>query len=105
MDEAVGFVNLAHPFNPEWLDMGLFCPTIVIMEGNQADHRPGGTGSPDRSNIMNTKTITISGGFHNAGEITIRAKIDPRGGILISEGQAKKINKSICAASRVVSAE
>jgi len=54
---------------------------------------------------MNTKTITISGGFHNAGEITIRAKIDPRGGILISEGQAKKINKSICAASRVVSAE
>lgn len=43
-----------------------------------------------------TKTITISGGFHNAGEITIRAKIDPRGGILISNGQAKKIRSHMC---------
>jgi len=43
-----------------------------------------------------TKTITISGGFHNAGEITIRAKIDPRGGILISERQSRKISNHMC---------
>ena len=46
--------------------------------------------------MTKTKTITMSGGFHNASEITIRAKIDPRGGIVLSEGQAKKISNHMC---------
>jgi len=45
---------------------------------------------------MSTKQITISGGFHNAGAITIRAKIDPRGGIVLSQGQAKRIGSHMC---------
>ncbi len=46
--------------------------------------------------MTKTKTVTISGGYHNASEITIRAKIDPRGGIIVSEGQAKKISNHMC---------
>lgn len=46
--------------------------------------------------MTKTKMIAISGGFHNASEITIRAKIDPRGGIVLSEGQAKKISNHMC---------
>lgn len=45
---------------------------------------------------MSTKQITISGGFHNASGITIRAKIDPRGGIVLSQGQAKRIGSHMC---------
>lgn len=43
-----------------------------------------------------TKSITISGGFHNAGEITVRAKLDPRGGIVLSQRQAKMIGNHMC---------
>lgn len=42
------------------------------------------------------KQITISGGFHNAGAITVRAKIDPRGGITLSQHQAKRIGDHMC---------
>ena len=45
-----------------------------------------------------TKTIefTVSGGFHNAGEITMRAKSDSRGGISLSTGQAKRLGNHMC---------
>lgn len=46
--------------------------------------------------MSKTKQITISGGFHNAGGITIRAKIDPRGGITISPAQANRVGKHMC---------
>jgi hypothetical protein len=46
--------------------------------------------------MSKTKQITVSGGFHNAGDITIRAKIDPRGGIKLSAGQAKRIGSHMC---------
>lgn len=46
--------------------------------------------------MSNTKQVTISGGFHNAAEITIRAKVGPRGGILLSQGQAKRIGNHMC---------
>ena len=46
--------------------------------------------------MLKTKMVTISGGFHNAGVITVRAKIDPQGGFMVSEGQAKKISKHMC---------
>lgn len=46
--------------------------------------------------MSTTKTITVSGGFHNASEITIRAKVDPRGGIKVSVGQAKRLGRHMC---------
>ena len=46
--------------------------------------------------MKTTKKITIGGGFHNASEITIRAKIDQRGGIVLSQGQAKRIGSHMC---------
>lgn len=45
--------------------------------------------------MCKTKKITISGGFHSVGEITIRAKLTSRG-VTLSEGQAEKINKHMC---------
>lgn len=49
--------------------------------------------------MTTTKLITISGGFHNVGEIAIRAKIDPRGGIALSKGQSRKIGNHMCGMS------
>jgi hypothetical protein len=46
--------------------------------------------------MTKTTTITVSGGFHNADEITLRAQIDPRGGIKLSEGQAKRLGDHMC---------
>ena len=46
--------------------------------------------------MSTTKQITISGGFHNAGEITLRARVDPRGGIKLSEGQARRLGRHMC---------
>lgn len=46
--------------------------------------------------MSNTKQITVSGGFHNVGDITLRAKIDPRGGIMLSAGQAKRLGDHMC---------
>ena len=46
--------------------------------------------------MKTTKKITIGGGFHNAGAITIRAKIDPRGGIILSPAQAKRVGNHMC---------
>lgn len=46
--------------------------------------------------MTTTKKITISGGFHNAGAITIRAKIDPRGGIILSPAQARRVGNHMC---------
>lgn len=46
--------------------------------------------------MSNTKQITVSGGFHDADEITIRAKVDPRGGIKLSQGQAKRLGDHMC---------
>jgi hypothetical protein len=46
--------------------------------------------------MSNTKTITVSGGFHNADDITIRAKVDPRGGIKLSQGQVKRLGDHMC---------
>ena len=43
-----------------------------------------------------TTLVTVSGGFHNAREINIRAKVDPRGGIKLSEGQAKRLGNHMC---------
>ena len=41
-------------------------------------------------------TVTISGGFHNASDIVVRAKVDTRGGIKLSTGQAARINRHMC---------
>lgn len=46
--------------------------------------------------MANTTLVTVSGGFHNAGEINIRAKVDPRGGIKLSDGQAKRLGNHMC---------
>lgn len=46
--------------------------------------------------MSNTKQITVSGGFHHAGDITIRAKVDPRGGIKLSAGQVKRLGDHMC---------
>jgi hypothetical protein len=43
-----------------------------------------------------TTTVTLSGGFHGASDITIRAKVDTRGGIKLSTGQADRINSHMC---------
>jgi hypothetical protein len=43
-----------------------------------------------------TIAINISAGFHNAVAITVRAKVDPRGGIKLSTGQAARINRHMC---------
>jgi len=47
--------------------------------------------------MTTTKTISVSGGFHNIrASVTIRAKIDPRGGAMLSQAQAKKIGNHMC---------
>jgi hypothetical protein len=46
--------------------------------------------------MSHTKQVTVSGGFHKADEITIRAKVDPRGGIKLSQGQAKRLGNHMC---------
>ena len=46
--------------------------------------------------MTNTVTFTVSGGFHNASEITMRAKVDPRGGVVLSQGQAKRLGDHMC---------
>lgn len=46
--------------------------------------------------MSNTEIITVSGGFHNVNEITIRVKVDPRWGIKLSQGQNKRLGKHMC---------
>lgn len=43
-----------------------------------------------------TRRVTVSGGFHNAPEIALRARPDPRGGIQLSTGQAKRLLRHMC---------
>ena len=40
--------------------------------------------------------VTISGGFHNAPNITIRPKVGPNGEIILSAGQASRIYRHMC---------
>lgn len=42
------------------------------------------------------KTITISGGFHNRPEITIRARTSDDGRLALSAGQVDRIWKHMC---------
>ena len=46
--------------------------------------------------MANTVLVTVSGGFHSASEISLRAKVDPRGGIKLSDGQAKRLGNHVC---------
>lgn len=46
--------------------------------------------------MTKTQTFTVSGGFHSAGEITMRAKVDPRGGIQLSSAQARRLGDHMC---------
>ena len=46
-----------------------------------------------------TKKITISGGFHNASDITLRVRIDPHGGIAISPAQFNRAGRHMCGVS------
>ena len=52
--------------------------------------------------MATTKTFTVSGGFHGASEITLRAKIDPRGGIKLSAGQAKRLDGHMCGVPKCI---
>ncbi len=45
--------------------------------------------------MKNTK-ICISGGFHNRGEIRIRAKMNDRGELSLSNDQAQRIAAHMC---------
>lgn len=50
----------------------------------------------NRKSTMKTIQITVSGGFHNAGVIAMRLKADPRGGVLLSQWQAKRLGDHMC---------
>ncbi|MBT9154915.1 MAG: hypothetical protein DDT39_01601 [Firmicutes bacterium] len=43
-----------------------------------------------------TKTFTVSGGFHNAEPITLRAKTRADGAISLSKRQADRIYRHMC---------
>lgn len=46
--------------------------------------------------MTKTQNFTVNGGFHNVGEIAMRAKIDPRGGIQLSPAQARRLEAHMC---------
>ena len=43
-----------------------------------------------------TANVRVSGGFHNAGRIALRLKPGPRGGVLLSQHQAKRLGDHMC---------